>query len=211
MLRHPNDGIPFRTAVADVRLDSPIVELPSGLRMPALPLADGIAPALENGMFLRASVARCDVVAALAQFGLVPITREDFLEMTIVGLWTPARPLTGDAYGLAHMTSLGFSQKHDEAWWRDIQQHHAKDVDTFMEWQAWVQDLTLPVLCAKSHAASREQPLVVDRMVGGDKTDDHRPDLWQAGTDPNHVGELLVRDYWTKMYGKVPRASEKAA
>lgn len=206
MLRHPNDSVPFRTLPQDARLDSPLVELPSGVRVTALDLADGIAPILENGMFLRASLARCDVVAALAQFDLVPITQEDFLEMCIVGLWTPARPLTGDAYGIAHMTSLGFSERHDTAWWADIDRlHRGTGGDTWADRQAWVDSLSLPVLCAKSHAASRAAPLVVDRMVGGDKTDDGKPDLWQAGTGPNHAGQPDVRDYWTKTRGKAKR------
>lgn len=211
MIKSPEDLIDFRTLPADARLDSPLVELPSGTRVTALPLADGTAPALENGMFVRASLARCDVVTALAQFGLVPITREDFLEMAIVGLWTPSRPLTADKYGVAHMTSLGFSIRHDEQWWADIRLLHAREVDTFEEWDAWVRNLTLPVLCGKSHAASRNRPMVVDRMVGGDKTNNSHPDLWQAGTQANHERQPTVRDYWTKCYGRITRDDDRQA
>lgn len=193
MTPRPEDKIPFRTRPEDARLDSPIVTMPSGRRITALPLADGVAPRLKNGMFLRASLARCDVAPALAQFGLVPITREDFLEMTTVGLWTPARPLTATPYGIAHMTSLGFSQRHDEQWWDDIQAMYGS-------LHLSIANIRRPILCAKSHAAGPDGR--VDRMVGGDRTDDGQPDLWQAGTGPNHEGQPDVHDYWTKTYGK---------
>jgi hypothetical protein len=203
MQPRPEDNIPFRTKPEDARFDSPWVKLPSGIYVSALPLADGVAPMLENGMFLRASLARIDVVAAAAQFGGIPITREDFLEMCVVGLWTPARPLTATPYGVAHMTSLGFTQRHDDAWWSDIERLHVRD--SMKSLHEWIESLQLPVLCGKSHAASRGAPLVVDRMVGGDGTDDKRPDLIQDGTKPNHARQPDVRDYWTKTYIKRDR------
>lgn len=211
MQPRPNDNVPFRTRPEDARLDSPWVELPSGVVVAALPLADGVAPILENGMFLRASLARKDVVAAAAQFGAIPITREDFLEMCVVGLWTPARPLTATQYGIDHMASLGFTQRHDEAWWDDIERLHMRD--TMKNAEEWVEALDLPVLCAKSHAATRERPLVVDRMVGGDQTNDNRPDLIQAGEKPNHIGPggEDQADYWTKTYIRKAGSLRKAA
>lgn len=210
MSRYANDHIPFRTRPEDARLDSPLVTLPSGTRVPALDLADGTAPVLENGMFLRASLAREDVAAALAQFDLVPITAADYYEMAIVGLWTPPITLVHDTYDQAHMSSLGYSQEHDARWWQAIERLHMRDplnrrsIDrTFEEYQTWIDNLTLPILCAKTHAAGPSG--IVDRMVGFDKTDDHRPDLIQEGTRPNHPGDRLVHDYGTKTRGKARR------
>lgn len=194
-MRYPNDSIPYRTRIEDARLDSPLVTLPSGRMVTALPLADGVAPMLGSAL-LRASLARCDVKAALAQFGLEPIVAADFYEMATVGYWVPSHFLVFDAYDQAHMTSLGYAQEQNRRVWASLRERHGLGPGD-------VSRLTKPVLWAKSHAAGPDGE--VDRMVGMDKTDDGKPDLIQWGTKPNHDAQPDVHDYGTQVYGAVPR------
>ena len=202
--RHaPECSIPFRTKPEDARLDSPLVKLPTCKRIvTALPLADGTAPMLGPA-FLRASLARCDVRKALAQFGLVPITPAVYRELAAIGWWVPPHFLVFDKYDQAHMTSLGYSMEQNRLVWASLREKHGlgpADIDR----------LTRPVVWAKTHAAN-PQTGEVDRMVGFDEHDDGRADLIQDGDGPNHAAQPDVHDYGTVVVGMVPEGNERIA
>lgn len=192
-VKYPDDGIPYRTRPEDAHLDSPIVTLASGRQVTAAPLADKSAP-MVGGAFLRASLARCDVAAALARFGLVPITPEAFRELAAEGLWVPPHFIVFDAYDQAHMTSLGYAREHDRRVWADLLKRHNIGPSD-------LERLTRPIVWGKTHAAGPDG--VVDRMVGIDMHDDGRADLLQSGTGPNHAAQPDVRDYLTHSVGMV--------
>ena len=102
MQRYPDDDVQFRTDPVNARVDSPLVTLPSGRVVTALPLADGTAPMLGS-VFLRASLTRVDAIAALALFGLELPTLEIVREIDRAGLWIPPQTLVFDAFDQQHM------------------------------------------------------------------------------------------------------------
>lgn len=198
-MRYPDDDIPFRTRPEDARLDSPLVALPSGRLVTALPLADGVAPMLGQA-FLRASLVRVDAIDALARFGLVLCSLEVLHEMASVGLWTPPVTLVADAYDQRHMSSLGYKREHDRRVWTHLAKR-AISPDR-------IDSLRVPIVnFGKTHVA-RGDDLPEDDdcwLAGWDKTDDGRADFIQAGTREVHPGQARsLRDYGTNCVGMAP-------
>lgn len=199
MTKYPDDDVPFRTLPDAARLDSPLVELPSGRIVTALPLADGLAPMLGQA-FLRASLVRVDAIDALARFGLVLCPLEVLQEMATVGLWTPPVTLVSTVYDQRHMSSLGYKREHDRQVWAHLAKRAVGP--------ATVESLRVPVVnFGKTHSA-RGDGLPEDEdcwLAGWDKTNDGRADFIQAGTREVHPGQARsLRDYATNAYGVAP-------
>lgn len=203
-MRYPDDDVRFDSSASDVVLDFPLVTLPSGAQVTALPLADCSRGPLPNGALLRASLTRVEAIAALAGFGLVLCPLSVLHEMASVGIWIPPVTLVRDAYDQAHMRSLGYKREHDRRAWE-----HLARLDIHPE------DIAGLGRCVfnfgKTHKAAEANGKPVpengDNFMGGwDKTDNGRPDFIQAGTGRNHLGEAATADdYGTNVVGMVPR------
>lgn len=193
MQRYPDDDVQFRTDPVNARVDSPLVTLPSGRVVTALPLADGTAPMLGS-VFLRASLTRVDAIAALALFGLELPTLEIVREIDRAGLWIPPQTLVFDAFDQQHMRSLGYRREHDRRCWGELAERGVTAPEQLTKSVANFGKLHIAGAAAKNNRLAGWS-----RLPGGQ--------FIQAGTNDNHIGEAAsLFDYGTLVVGVVPLA-----